>query len=81
MAEHKTISFEEAKHIIDTEKDCVVLDVREESEYLTGHIEDALNFPVDTISEHEASEMISDKIPPCLFTVRQASEAVWHITD
>ena len=61
MAEHKTISFEEAKHIIDTEKDCVVLDVREESEYLTGHIEDALNFPVDTISNQEASEMISDK--------------------
>ena len=34
MAEHKTISFEEAKHIIDTVKDSVVLDVREESEYL-----------------------------------------------
>ena len=32
---YKKVSFQEAKHIIDTEPNCVILDVRDEDEYLS----------------------------------------------
>ena len=48
---YKKVSFQEAKHIIDTEPNCVILDVRDEDEYITGHAENAVLFPVDTIDE------------------------------
>ena len=32
---YKKVSFQEAKHIIDTEPNCVILDVRDEDEYIT----------------------------------------------
>lgn len=59
--DHSTLSFEQAKNIIDNNKYCMVLDVREENEYLTGHIEDAVLFPVDSITEEEADIIIGDK--------------------
>ena len=39
---YKKVSFQEAKHIIDTEPNCVILDVRDEDEYITGHAENAV---------------------------------------
>ena len=51
---YKKVSFQEAKHIIDTEPNCVILDVRDEDEYITGHAENAVLFPVDTIDEDTA---------------------------
>lgn len=53
-----TITFEEAKRLMDTEKDCVLLDVREEPEYITGHAEGAVLLPVDTIDSVTAGEVI-----------------------
>jgi len=53
---YKKVSFQEAKHIIDTEPNCVILDVRDEDEYITGHAENAVLFPVDTIDEDTAEE-------------------------
>ena len=52
------ISFEEAKNILDNEKDCIILDVREESEFIQGHADGAELFPVDSINEESAEEII-----------------------
>ena len=38
----KKISFAEAKALMDREPSCVMLDVREEEEYITGHAADAV---------------------------------------
>ena len=43
---YKKVSFQEAKHIIDTEPNCVILDVRDEDEYITGHAENAVLFQI-----------------------------------
>lgn len=55
------ITFKEAKRIMDENKDYVILDVREEEEYTTGHAYDALLFPVDTINSKTAEEIIPAK--------------------
>lgn len=47
---YKNINFEEAKNIIDTEK-TIILDVRTEEEFVTGHIVNAINIPVDELEE------------------------------
>ena len=57
----KKIDFETA-HILMGEKDNkIILDVREEEEYITGHAVDAQLFPVDSINEVSAREIIPDK--------------------
>ena len=66
---YKKVSFQEAKHIIDTEPNCVILDVRDEDEYITGHAENAVLFPVDTIDEDTAEEKIPT-LDPCLLQER-----------
>ena len=55
------ISFEKAKEIIDSDPGCVVLDVREEEEYITGHAEDAVLLPVDEIDADTAQAAIPYK--------------------
>lgn len=45
---YKNINFEQAKQIIDNEK-ALILDVRTEEEFVTGHIIDAINIPVDEL--------------------------------
>ena len=55
---YKKVSFQEAKHIIDTEPNCVILDVRDE--------DDAVLFPVDTIDEDTAEEKIPTLDTPIL---------------
>ena len=75
---YKKVSFQEAKHIIDTEPNCVILDVRDEDEYITGHAENAVLFPVDTIDRRHRG----GKIPTlryadsCLLQERAA--ALWR---
>ena len=64
---YKKVSFQEAKHIIDTEPNCVILDVRDEDEYITGHAENAVLFPVDTIDEDTAEEKIPTLDTPILY--------------
>jgi len=63
---YKKVSFQEAKHIIDTEPNCVILDVRDEDEYITGHAENAVLFPVDTIDEDTTEEKIPTLDTPIL---------------
>ena len=69
---YKKVSFQEAKHIIDTEPNCVILDVRDEDEYITGHAENAVLFPVDTIDEDTAEEKIVTDDPLFFFSCRRA---------
>lgn len=54
------ISQQEAKQIMDTETGYVILDVREISEYATGHIPNAKNIPLSEIP-HRAQTELPDK--------------------
>ena len=59
-AVYVNITAKEAKEIMDTEKDYVILDVREKDEYDEGHIEGAILIPHEEITQ-KAEEMIPDK--------------------
>ena len=76
IASYKNISFEEAKSIIDSESDCVILDVREEEEYVTGHAESAICFPLDSINRESASQMIPDKNTAVMVYCRSGSRSL-----
>lgn len=59
-AVYENITAEEAKKIMDTKEDYVILDVREQSEFDEGHIEGAMLIPHGEI-ENKAEEIIPDK--------------------
>jgi phage shock protein E len=59
-AEYKKITSEEAKMMIDSEKDIIILDVRSQSEYDEGHIKNAILIP-DTEIEKMAPINLADK--------------------
>ena len=51
------ITAEEAKELMDTETDYIILDVRTEEEYNESHIPGALLLPNETIGTDEISEL------------------------
>ena len=55
-----SITAQEAKEIMDTEEDCIILDVRTQEEYDEGHIPAAVLIP-DTEVENRAEEELPDK--------------------
>ena len=57
---YRQISQEEAKQMMDT-RDVVVLDVREQEEFDSGHIPGALLLPVGSITEATASAVLPEK--------------------
>lgn len=57
---YQQISQEEAKKMMDTQE-VIVLDVREQDEYDSGHIPGAVLLPVGTINEETASAVIPEK--------------------
>lgn len=59
-AVYLNITAEEAKTIMDTEKDYVILDVRTQEEYDEGHIPGAIVIP-DTEIKGKAPQMLKDK--------------------
>ena len=61
----KRLNFAEAKALIDAEA-CVLLDVREEEEYITGHAVDAVLLPVDELNADTARDAIPDHDTPVL---------------
>lgn len=80
----KKVSFEEAKKIIDSCPKCIIVDVREEEEYITGHAVDALLFPVDDIDSESASLLLPDKDTPLLLycrSGRRSAEAADKLSD
>lgn len=64
------LSFEEAKRLMDQSPEYILLDVREEEEYITGHAADALLFPVDDIDEDTAPLLLPDREMPILIYCR-----------
>ena len=64
------IDFERAKELLDSDKSCLMVDVREEEEYITGHAENALLFPVDDIDESSAAMLLPDKNRPIILYCR-----------
>lgn len=68
--DHRRVSFETAKEIMDAEPEHLILDVREEEEYITGHADGAVLFPVDTITAESAAELIPSKNTPLLVYCR-----------
>ena len=60
QAGYMNITAKEAKEIMDTEKDYVILDVRTEEEYAQGHIKNAILIP-DYEIEAKAESVLADK--------------------
>lgn len=56
--EYDKITFETAKKLMDAEPEHLLLDVRQEEEYITGHADGAVLFPLDTISVETAAAAI-----------------------
>ena len=59
-AVYMNITPEEAKRLMDTETDYVILDVRERDEYDTGHIPGAILIPYTQITE-KAEKVLEEK--------------------
>lgn len=64
------IDFENAHRLMSEKTDSVIIDVREEEEYITGHAVGAALFPVDTIDEKTAAELIPSKNTPLFIYCR-----------
>ena len=56
---YQQITQETAKEMMDTQE-VVILDVREQHEYDSGHIPEAVLLPVGTITEETAASVIDD---------------------
>jgi rhodanese-related sulfurtransferase len=54
----RKISFEKAKQLMDAQPNHLILDVRSEEEYITGHADGAVLFPLDTIDAEQAAAVI-----------------------
>ena len=70
------ISQEEAKTIMSTNQNAVVLDVRTQEEYDSGHIKGAVLLPVDAITEESAQEVIPAKDTQVLVYCRSGNRSV-----
>ena len=80
----KKIDFTEAKQILDTKPACIIVDVREEEEYITGHAVGALLFPVDEINDVSAMMLIPDKDRPYILycrSGRRSAEAAHKLDE
>ena len=64
------VSFEKAKELMDALPEYILLDVREEEEYITGHAANSLLLPVDDIDESTAAMLLPDKNVPVLLYCR-----------
>ena len=58
--QYRQISQEEAKQMMDSQK-VIILDVREQNEFDSGHIPNACLLPVGTITEATAAGVIPEK--------------------
>ena len=61
MSDYQDIGFQQARDILDREKDSVLLDVRTEDEYAVEHAAGAKLLPLDDIEDADLSEILPDK--------------------
>lgn len=71
---YQQITQEEAKEMMDTEE-VIILDVREQDEYDSGHIPGAVLLPVGTINEDTAAEVILEKDSKVLVYCRSGNRS------
>lgn len=71
----RSVTSAEANDII-TELDPVILDVRTPQEFSEGHIDGAVNLPVDDISEPAISEITTNLDAPILVYCRSGIRSV-----
>ena len=71
---YQQISQEDAKEMMDTEE-VIILDVREQEEYDTGHIPDAVLLPVGSIDEDTAAAVIPQKDSAVLVYCRSGNRS------
>ena len=71
---YQQISQEEAKEMMDSQ-DVIILDVREQDEYDSGHISGAVLLPVGTIDETTAAEVIPEKDSTVLVYCRSGNRS------
>lgn len=73
-SDYQQISQEDAKEMMDTQ-DVIILDVREQDEYDSGHIPGAVLLPVGTIDEETAAEVIPEKDSTVLVYCRSGNRS------
>lgn len=66
---------EQALAMIRSHPDGTVVDVRDEEEYITGHLADAVLLPVDEISAETAAEALPIRVARSSSTARPVSAA------
>ena len=71
---YEQISQEAAKEMMDTQE-VIVLDVREQSEYDSGHIPGAVLLPVGSIDEETAAAVIPEKDSTVLVYCRSGNRS------
>ena len=71
---YQQITQEEAKEMMDTQE-VVILDVREQDEYDSGHIPGAVLLPVGTIDETTAAQVIPKKDSTVLVYCRSGNRS------
>ena len=58
---YKSLTQEEAAKVMEGNPDCMVVDVRTETEYAGGHIPGAVNVPLDRIQAEDVADVLPDK--------------------
>ena len=71
---YQQITQEEAKEMMDSQE-VIILDVREQDEYDSGHIPGAVLLPVGTIDETTAAEVIPEKDATVLVYCRSGNRS------
>ena len=71
---YQQITQEKAKEMMDTQE-VIILDVREQDEYDSGHIPGAVLLPVGTIDEDTAAEVIPEKESTVLVYCRSGNRS------
>ena len=71
---YQQISQEQAKEMMDTQE-VLILDVREQEEYDSGHIPGAVLLPVGTITEESAAQVIPEKDTAVLVYCRSGNRS------
>ena len=74
----KVIDYQKALDLIEN-RQAIIVDVRTEDEYNTGHIENALLIPLDTITD-QPLEQISDLDTPIIVYCRSGNRSGQALT-
>lgn len=69
------ITPEAAKEMMDADPDAVILDVREQSEFDTGHVPGAVLLPVGTITQESAGALLPNKETTVLVYCRSGNRS------